>query len=86
MAREFQTGNCGKPNRFRDHFSDKGRVRAAYGSGWSFQIARHRDGKVWIWTVGPLEGWHDFQEIAPGTPFDDALFRTGLPGHLGWRR
>lgn len=84
--RQFQTELLGEPATLRERFTDKGRLRRQYGGRNSFQIAPStlRDGEVLIWTIGPMGWWHDFQTLPQGTPFDEALARTHLPGYLGW--
>ena len=101
MAREFRTDLLG-PGKWRDRFTDKGRVKRECGGKWSFQVAAksitHTEpGRVWfsedpdpvqvlVWTTGPLGWMHDLKTLPVGTPFDDALAATGLPGFLGWDR
>jgi hypothetical protein len=84
MTRVFRTELLGEPALLRELFTDKGRVRPAYGGGASFQIDEIR-GRVMIWTVGPMGWWHDFQEVPRGLAFDAALARTHLPSHYGWK-
>lgn len=83
MTRQFEVGLLGKPDTYRERFTDKGRIRKAYGGKSSFQIA-HTLGKVTIWTIGPLGWWHDFQHVPEGTSFDEALRLTHIPAHYGW--
>ena len=80
--RTFQTELLGEPALMRSLFTAKGRVRPIHGGGSSFQISEV-NGKVMIWTIGPMGWWHDFQEVPRGLPFDEALARTHLPGHYG---
>ena len=56
----------------RERFTAKGRIRQCFGGRTFFQVMQEPDGRVLIWTVGPM-GWpHDFQFIPAGTSFDDA--------------
>jgi hypothetical protein len=87
MSREFNADLLGKPDNFRERFTDKGRVVSKYGGKWSFQIGPdHGDGTVSIWIVGPLEWWTSFHSVPIGTSFDEALFSTGYPDFVGWER
>lgn len=83
MARVFEVDQLGKPDTFRERFTDTGRIRKAFGGGASFQVSVV-DGTLHVWTVGPLGGWHDFQKIPAGTSFDDALKMTYIPRFYGW--
>jgi hypothetical protein len=82
-VRSFQVELLGQPDTMRERFTDKGRIRPRFGGGASFQIAEV-NGKVMIWTIGPMEWWHDFQEAPRGLSFDEALLRTHIPYHYGW--
>lgn len=72
-----------------ERFTPTGLIRKAYSEGRGrsrFQIGINEPtGDILIWTVGPLGWWHDFQQVPPGTSFDDALNRTYIPWFYGWR-
>jgi hypothetical protein len=81
--REFQPELLAEPATMRERFTSKGRIRKAFGGGASFQVSL-TNGKVTIWTVGPLGWWHDFQTVPEGTSFDAALALTHIPSFYGW--
>jgi hypothetical protein len=83
MSRVFDADLLSEPADYRERFTGTGRVKRAYGGGWSFQVSSV-NGAVHVWTIGPLGWWHDFHRVEPGTSFDDALRSTGLPFHFGW--
>jgi len=84
MARTFDP--LPAPDTMRGRFTDRGRIRKAYGGGSSFQVSAQPDGTARIWTIGPLGWWHDFQTVPAGTSFDDALALTHIPSFYGWDR
>lgn len=83
MARVFRTDLLTEPATFRDRFTPTGRIRREHGGGTSFQIDLV-NGKVYIWTIGPMGWWHDFQPVPEGTSFDAALALTHIPAFFGW--
>lgn len=83
--RKFDVELLAEPSTMRDRFTSKGRIRRAFGGRASFQVSRV-DGKVCIWTVGPMGWWHDFQSVPEGTSFDAALALTHIPSFYGWDR
>ena len=83
MSVKFEADLLGQPDTFRARFTPTGRIKKEFGGDASFQVARV-DGKITIWTVGPMRWWHDFQTVPEGISFDDALRLTHIPGFYGW--
>ena len=83
MTRQYDPTLLAEPRTLVSRFTPTGYVKGKR-TRESFQCEATWNGRVMIWTIGPLGWWHNLQTVEPGTSFDDAVRRTYLPGFHGW--